>query len=190
MEYRNVFFFFFHWLRSTKFCLVCSISLYYLFSIIDKVLSRARASVVITVCSSSQKESEIIKIEWHLHFSTIFFYFTCSVISSFSPPSLSLFPFVERRWFRLPIDRREREREREKRSLKSWQTVAASSSSFSSSCFIFSISFSLLRLVFTSYSFSECYFLCDGSSRSKKWFPHPSLLLLLLSRPTFCSDVV
>jgi hypothetical protein len=52
------------------------------------------------------------------------------------------------------------------------------------------MSFSLLRLVFTSYSFSECYFLCDGSSRSKKWFPHPSLLLLLLSRPTFCSDVV
>lgn len=68
------------------------------------------------------------------------------------------------------IEESNRRREREKRSLKSWQTVVASSS-FSSSCFIFSISFSvsvLVRLVFTTHLFSECYFLCDTSSKSKK----------------------
>ncbi len=133
---RFLFLFFFHWLRSTKFCLVCSISLYYLFSIIDKVLSRARASVVITVCSSSQKESEIIKIEWHLHFSTIFF----TLLARLSVHSLSLPVRREDGFGYRSIE--EREGEREKRSLKSWQTVVASSS-FSSSWFIFSISLSL-----------------------------------------------
>ncbi len=31
-----------------------------------------------------------------------------------------------------------------------------------------SLSLSVVRLVFTSHSFRECYFLCDGSNRSKK----------------------
>ena len=172
-----------------------------------------RSSVIlITVCSSSQKASEIIKIEWHLHFSTIslsrldfFFLFCFTLLARRYQFSLSLSSRSTRRCFRVPIDRREKKYRRE-RSLKSWQTVVASSFVFffffffsASSSFVRSPSFlSGVRRFLPIHSFSsECYFLCDGSSSSKKWFPHSSLLLLLrllllllLSRPSFCSDVV
>jgi hypothetical protein len=89
------------------------------------------------------------------------------------------------------------EREK-KRSLKSWQTVVASSYSFSSSCFIFSISFSLMRLVFTFHSLSECYFLYDASKREvKNDFPtrpsffSPDRRFVLMSSSSFtCSNSV
>ena len=72
-------------------------------------LERARSSAVIAVCSSSQKESEIIKIEWHLHFSTI-----CPFLTWLARLSvLSLSSRSPRRWFRRPTDRTGEETRRE-----------------------------------------------------------------------------
>jgi len=149
-----------------------------------------RCSLVRARPSSSPCVQALIKRVKSLRSNDIFtfqrFFFT--LLARLSVHSLS--SRSSRRWFRLPIDKRERERERKITKILT-----------NGSCLLLilvvllhflHLSLSLVRLVFTSHSFRECYFLCDGSNRSKKWFPYSSLLLLLLllSRPSFCSDVV
>ena len=95
-----------------------------------------------------------------------FFYFTCSVISSFSL-SISPLPVRRERWLRLPIDRREREKKITK--------ILTNGSCLLLLILVVLLQFlhRLLSCAFGFYlsfihSFRECYFLCDASSQSKK----------------------